>query len=96
MKRYGSFIIFLLAFFAGLSTVKALSVGNCDVLISYKANSSSDNDIYICKNQRFGNPSDNIYYEGAGNKVVLNNSFIVCPKLFFFCLEILLNCFSSK
>ena len=73
MKRYGSFIIILLALFVSMSNVKALKIDTCDVLISYKANSSSDNDIYICKNQRYGNPTDNIYYEGSGNKVVLNN-----------------------
>ncbi len=73
MKRYGPFIIILLALFVSMSNVKALKVGTCDVLISYKANSSSDNDIFICKNQRFGNPTDSIYYEGSGNKVVLNN-----------------------
>ena len=72
MKRYGSFIIILLVFFASLSSVKALKVGSCDVLISYKANSSSDNDIYICKNQKYGNPGDSIYYDGSGNKIVLN------------------------
>ena len=73
MKRMSSFIITILALIVGISNVKALTIGNCDVLLSYKPNSSLDETNYICKNQVFGDSTANLYYDGTNNKIVLNN-----------------------
>ncbi len=53
--------------------VSALTVGDCKVLVSFKLNSSLDEDSYICKGTRYGNENDHIYYSGNGNEVSLNN-----------------------
>ena len=73
MKKISSFIIFILVLIAGINNVKALTIGNCDVLLSYKSNSSLDDTNYICKNQVFGDSTANLYYDGTNNKIVLNN-----------------------
>ena len=64
-------IVFLLVF-----KVNALSINDCDVLVSLKIQSSLDDDIYICKNQDYGKKEDSIFYNGAENIIYLNNSNI--------------------
>lgn len=51
----------------------ALSINDCDVLAIYKKNSSVDLDNYICKNKKYGQKGDDIYYSGKGSSIVLNN-----------------------
>ena len=53
--------------------VSALTVGDCKVLVSFKLNSSLDEDSYICKGTSYGNEGDKIYYSGTGNTVSMNN-----------------------
>ena len=70
-KRY--LAVILLAMFSFLINGKALVVGDCDVLLSYKQNSSLDEDKYICKGRVYGVSTDSIYYSGTGNVVKINN-----------------------
>jgi len=70
-KRYA--VIAILLMFFGIMNTKALTVGDCKVLVSFKLNSSLDEDSYICKGERYGNENDNIYYSGSGDEVSLNN-----------------------
>lgn len=58
--------------FLGIN-VKALTVGDCEVLVSFKLNSSLDEDSYICKDAVYGSEGKNIYYSGTGNTISLNN-----------------------
>ena len=51
--------------------VKALTVNDCEVLVSFKLNSSLDEDSYICKGTSYGNEGDKIYYNGTGNTISL-------------------------
>ena len=53
--------------------VSALTVGDCKVLVSFKLNSSLDEDSYICKGTSYGNEGDKIYYSGTGNTISMNN-----------------------
>ena len=57
----------------GVINVKALNIGDCKVLASFKLNSSLDEEKYICVGKSFGNSSDAIYYSGEGSKISLNN-----------------------
>ncbi len=52
--------------------VSALTVGDCKVLVSFKLNSSLDEDSYICKGTSYGFEGDPIYYDGTGNTISLN------------------------
>ena len=67
------FIIALLAFSIGIISTKAMTIGDCDVLASYKQNSSLDDNTYICKNKEFGTPSGSIYYSGKEDTIKLDN-----------------------
>lgn len=57
----------------GVINVKALTIGDCKVLASFKLNSSLDEEKYICVGKSFGNSNDAIYYSGEGSKIALNN-----------------------
>lgn len=70
-KRY--LVVALLILFMGIINAKALTVGDCKVLVSFKLNSSLDEEKYICKDTAYGNSNDDIYYSGEGNTIVLNN-----------------------
>lgn len=70
-KRY--LIIALLLMFVGICNASALKFSDCDVLASFKLNSSLDENTYICKNQKFGDITDAIYYSGNGNEIKFNN-----------------------
>lgn len=70
-KRY--LVVALLLMFVGIISTKALTVGDCEVLASFKLSSSLDEEKYICKGKEFGNSTDVIYYSGEGNKIYLNN-----------------------
>ena len=70
-KRYLVVAILLMIF--GICNTKALEVGDCKVLLSFKLNSSLDEDSYICKGKSYGNETDSIYYSGNGNTINLNN-----------------------
>ena len=59
-----------------LSSVKALVVDDCKVLVSFKLNSSLDEDSYICKGRGYGNSGEAIYYDNANNTVYFNNANI--------------------
>lgn len=54
-------------------TVKALTIDNCKVLVSFKLSSSLDEEKYICKGENYGTASDSIYYSANENIVYLNN-----------------------
>ena len=58
-NRYWAVALILM--FSCLVQVKALVVGDCDVLIQFKQNSSLDEDKYICKGRVFGADTDSIY-----------------------------------
>ncbi len=60
----------------GSINVKALVYSNCEVLASFKLQSSLDEEQIICKGEEFGNGTDSIYYSGKGNVIVLNNANI--------------------
>jgi len=70
-KRYA--VIAILLMFIGMVSTKALTVGDCKVLVSFKLNSSLDEDSYICKGTSYGNENEKIYYNGNGNEISLNN-----------------------
>ncbi len=59
--------------FISLTSVKALVVGDCEVLASYKLYSSLDEEKFICKGKEFGKNTDSIYYSGNDEVVKLNN-----------------------
>ena len=70
-KRY--LVVILLIMLFGLCNVKALVVGDCKVLLSFKLNSSLDEDSYICKGRDYGISGEAIYYDNANNTVYFNN-----------------------
>lgn len=70
-KRY--LIIAILLMFVGMCNANALKFSDCDVLASFKLNSSLDESTYICKGKKFGDITDNIYYSGTGNEIKFNN-----------------------
>ena len=70
-KRYWAVALILM--FSCLVQVKALVVGDCDVLIQFKQNSSLDEDKYICKGRVFGADTDSIYYSGSGNVIKMKD-----------------------
>lgn len=70
-KRY--LLIAILLMVIGISNAKALKVGDCEVLVTFKLNSSLDEDSYVCKDKGYGKEEDNIYYSGKGNVIKLNN-----------------------
>lgn len=70
-KRY--LLIALLSMVISMSNVKALKVDDCEVLVTFKINSSLDEDSYVCKNQEYGKKEDSIYYSGKGNVIKLND-----------------------
>ena len=70
-KRYLAFALILMLL--SIVNTKALVVGDCKVLVSYKLYSSLDEEKFICKGKEFGNSSDAIYYSGTGNTVKINN-----------------------
>lgn len=70
-KKY--LVIAMLLMFVGIINAKALVVGDCKVLVSFKLSSSLDEDSYICKGTSYGNDGDGIYYSGTGNVISLNN-----------------------
>lgn len=56
----------------GIKTTNALTIGDCNVLVSFKLQSSLDEDTYICKGEKFGSVTDGIYYSGEEETIVLN------------------------
>lgn len=70
-KRY--LLIALLFMVIGISNTKALMIGDCEVLVTFKLNSSLDEDSYVCKGKGYGKKEDSIYYSGKGNIIKLNN-----------------------
>ena len=70
-KRY--LAVFLILLFSSIINAKALTIGDCKVLASYKLYSSLDEENYICKGNSYGNSSDAIYYPGSGNIIYFNN-----------------------
>lgn len=69
-------VVALLLVFVGIMSPKALTIGDCKVLASFKLSSSLDEEKYICKGKEFGKNIDTIYYSGEGNKISLNNANI--------------------
>lgn len=69
-------VIAILLMLMGSINVKALVYSNCEVLASFKLQSSLDEEQIICKGEEFGNGTDSIYYSGKGNVIVLNNANI--------------------
>ena len=59
--------------FLSFVNVRALTVDDCKVLVSFKLNSSLDEDSYICKGRDYGNSGEAIYYDNANNTVYFNN-----------------------
>ncbi len=73
-KKY--LVMAMLLMLMGRVNVKALVYGDCEVLASYKLNSSLDEEQFICKGEEFGKSTDAIYYAGKGNIIKLNKSEI--------------------
>lgn len=73
MQKRSFFVIILLALFIQIGNVKALTIGDCQVLASYKLSSSLDTEKYICKGQSYGNVGEAIYYSGDGSTISLTN-----------------------
>ncbi|MGN1371188.1 MAG: hypothetical protein ACI4XM_02810 [Candidatus Coprovivens sp.] len=69
-KRY---LVVILLLFSSMLNAKALTMGDCEVLASYKLYSSLDEENYICKGKEFGSSMDAIYYSGKGSTINLNN-----------------------
>lgn len=70
-KRY--LVVALLLMFIGLSFPKALTIGDCKVLASFKLSSSLDEEKYICKGIDYGTNNDAIYYSATEDIIHLNN-----------------------
>ncbi len=70
-KRYLAVILLLVI--CSVVRVNALTIGDCEVLASYKLYSSLDEENYICKGKEYGSSIDAIYYSGSGSKIILNN-----------------------
>jgi len=70
-KRY--LVVMILLMILGIVNARALTVGDCEVLVSFKLNSSLDEDSYICKGAVYGNEGNKIYYDGTGSTISLNN-----------------------
>lgn len=70
-KRY--LVVILLLLFSSMLKISALTVGDCEVLASYKLYSSLDEENYICKGKEYGSSTDAVYYSGKGNTINLNN-----------------------
>lgn len=70
-KRYLAVILLLVI--CSVVRVNALTIGDCEVLASYKLYSSLDEENYICKGKEYGSSIDAIYYSGSGSKISLNN-----------------------
>ena len=70
-KRYLAIIVLL--FICSIAKVNALTIGDCEVLASYKLYSSLDEENYICKGKEYGSSIDAIYYSGNGSKIILNS-----------------------
>ena len=70
-KRYLAVILLLVI--CSVVRVNALTIGDCEVLASYKLYSSLDEENYICKGKEYGSSTDAIYYSGSGSKISLNN-----------------------
>lgn len=73
MQKRSFFVIILLGLFVQIGSVKALTIGDCQVLASYKLSSSLDTEKYICKGQSYGNVGEAIYYSGDGSTISLTN-----------------------
>ena len=73
MQKRSFFVIILLSLVWQISSIKALTIGDCQVLASYKQSSSLDTEKYICKGQSYGNVGEAIYYSGEGNSISLTN-----------------------
>lgn len=69
-------VIALLLMFFSICEAKALTVGDCKVLASFKLSSSLDEEKYICKGKEFGKNIDEIYYSGEGSTIKLNKANI--------------------
>ena len=59
--------------FFSVKMVNALTIGDCEVLVSFKLQSSLDEDTYICKDKKFGSSEEGIYYSGEGSTIVLRD-----------------------
>ena len=70
-KKY--LVVILLLLFSSMLNAKALTIGSCEVLASYKLYSSLDEENYICKGEEYGVSTDAIYYSGKGSTINLNN-----------------------
>ncbi len=73
MQKRSFFVIILLVLFVQIGSVKALTIGDCQVLASYKLSSSLDTEKYICKGQSYRNVGEAIYYSGDGSTISLTN-----------------------
>ena len=70
-KRY--LVVAVLLLLSSMLKVSALTLGDCEVLASYKLYSSLDEENYICKGKEYGSSTDAIYYSGKGSTINLNN-----------------------
>lgn len=70
-KRY--LVVAILLLISSMLKVSALTLGDCEVLASYKLYSSLDEENYICKGKEYGSSTDAIYYSGDGSTIDLNN-----------------------
>lgn len=66
-------VVAIILMLLGINCPKALTVGDCKVLASFKLSSSKDSEKYICKGNKYGEVVDDIYYSGSGETIVLNN-----------------------
>lgn len=65
-------VVAILLMLVGIINTKALAVGDCKVLASYKLYSSLDEEKFICKGVEFGKSNESIYYSGTDSTIKIN------------------------
>ncbi len=68
--------VLLVMVFTNIMVVSALNINDCEIVFSFKLSSSLDENKYVCKNKKYGNSNDKIYYDVDNNILVLNNATI--------------------
>ncbi len=79
-KRF--LFLFIMLMFVGMLPIKAFVIGDCDVIASYKLNSSQDKDSYICKNKDYQTTNATLSYKKNSSIIHFNNLNIYSMQLY--------------